>query len=162
GCAHDPEYPRGTIRMVEGRRVLGRYISPSAYQHYIQAELYADQDAHEAAVEELRQAIGSDPDAPELHTRLAQELLRLTRLDAADMEIAHALRLDPKHAEAFVAQAAIRRARHDLPGAISVLQSAVSADPQDEEVYIELARAQHESGDAAASRKTLQRLCEKL
>jgi tetratricopeptide (TPR) repeat protein len=162
GCAHDSDYPRGTIRVIGGQRVLGRYISPSAYQHYIQAQLYISADAHEGAIDELRQAIASDPESPELRTTLARELVKQSRLDAADLEIAQALRTTPDFADAFLAQALTRRARGDLAGSIESLARAVKADPEDEDAAIELARAQHEAGDPAASRATLQALCERL
>ena len=124
--------------------------------------MYAYEDQHERAADELRKAIVSDPDAPDLRTRLGEELVKLGRLDAADLEITQALRADPEYADAYLVQASLRLARGDAKGALAALERGVKADPENEDVYIELARVQYDGGDMGASRATLRALIEKV
>jgi tetratricopeptide (TPR) repeat protein len=162
GCAHEMATDGETVRLVGGRRVVTRYISPSAYQHYIQGQLYAYEERHAEAIGELRQALVNDPDAPEIRARLGEELLAVGQLEAADAEVAQALRADPGYAPAYLVRAALKRARGDLGGAVTVLREAVHAAPTDEDAAIELARAQHDAGDVLGSRATLRGLCERV
>src|SRR5262245_58733250 len=85
GCAGRlPEPPNPTmLRSFHGTLVPGYYVSPSAYQHYIQAQLLSNDGRAEEAAEELRHALASDGASAYLRTRLAEELLALGRIDEA-------------------------------------------------------------------------------
>jgi tetratricopeptide (TPR) repeat protein len=152
GCAETT--PFETVRFTGGQHVAGRYVSPSAYQHYIQALLFANEDRHDRAAAELREAIVSDPDDPDLRARLAHELVKLGQIDAAESEARQALRLG-NCVEAYLSLAEVYRGRNDLHGAVAALEQAVHADVSRQDSYLELARAQHQAGDLNASRATL-------
>src|SRR5689334_24646167 len=104
GCAGRMPEPRPPtmVRSFKGTLVPGYYVSPSAYEHYIRAQLLSNDGRAEEAADRLRQAIASDGASPYLRTRLAEELLTLGRIDEARDEIEAALHLDPQFAEAHV------------------------------------------------------------
>src|SRR3954467_4304245 len=98
GCSGRVPLPRSPsmVRSFHGTLVPGYYVSPSAYQHYIQAQLLSNEGRAEEAAEELRHALASDGASPYLRTRLAEELLALGRVDEAREEVEAALHLDPE------------------------------------------------------------------
>src|SRR5215470_13254320 len=103
GCSHLPEPRQPTmVRSFHGTLVPGYYVSPAAYQHYIEAQLLSNDGRAEEAAEELRHALASDGASAYLRTRLAEELLALGRVDEAREEVEAALHLDPEFPEAFV------------------------------------------------------------
>src|SRR5438094_394133 len=89
GCAGRMPEPRSAtmVRSFHGTLVPGYYVSPAAYQHYIQAQLLSNDGRAEEAAEELRHALASDGASPYLRTRLAEELLTLGRLDDAAAQL---------------------------------------------------------------------------
>src|SRR2546422_11397609 len=95
GCAGRlPEAPNSTmVRSFHGTLVPGYYVSPAAYQHYIQAQLLSNEGRAEEAADELRRALASDGASPYLRTQLAEELLQLGRVDEAREEVEAALHL---------------------------------------------------------------------
>ncbi len=146
GCAGTFD-ESGTIRVVDGERVLGRYVSPAAYQHYLQARLFALEGSHAEAVRELRQALGADPDSPELHTLLARSHLELGQLDAASAAVNEALRCDHDSADALVVRAEVEERRGDLDAARASLEHAVRAEPAHEEAGLRMAELAVRRGD---------------
>src|SRR5262245_10265952 len=118
GCATrlpEPQTPT-MVRNFHGTLVAGYYVSPSAYQHYIQAQMYSNDGRAEDAAEELRLAIASDGASAYLRTRLAEELLALGRVDEAREEVEAALHLDAQFAEAHVDLARVRMRLGDAAG----------------------------------------------
>ena len=109
------------VRSFHGTLVPGYYVSPSAYEHYLRAQLLSNDGRAEEAADQLRQAIACDGASAYLRTRLAEELLTLGRIDEAREEIEAALHLDGQFAEAYVdlarVQAAARRRRRRGGGA---------------------------------------------
>src|SRR5688500_10208738 len=92
----------GTLRIWGGDRIVGQYVSPTAYERYLRAQMAALAGRHEEAVDELRRALTSDGISPYLRTRLGEELLALGRLDEARDALEAALRFDPTFAEAHL------------------------------------------------------------
>src|SRR5690242_19850073 len=56
----------GTVRLFGDTRVAGSYVSPSAYAHYIVAQLAALAGQHDDAAAELARAIAADGTSPYL------------------------------------------------------------------------------------------------
>src|SRR5215471_18255808 len=83
GCAGRMPEPRPPtmVRSFHGTLVPGYYVSPSAYEHYLLAQLLSNDGRAEEASEQLRLAITSDGASAYLRTRLAEELLTLGRID---------------------------------------------------------------------------------
>ena len=156
GCAGTFD-DSGTIRVVDGERVLGRYVSPAAYQHYLQARLCALEGAHAEAVGELRQALGADPDSPELHTLLARSYLELGKLDAAAAAVHEALRCDHDAADALVVRAELEERRGELDAARASLEHAIRAEPAHEEAGLRMAELSVRRGDRADALRWLVR-----
>ncbi len=156
GCAGTFD-DSGTIRVVDGERVLGRYVSPAAYQHYLQARLFALEGAHAEAARELRQALGADPDSPELHTLLARSYLELGQLDAAAGAVREALRCDHDAADALVVRAELEERRGELDAARASLEHAIRAEPAHEEAGLRMAELSVRRGDRAEALRWLVR-----
>ena len=148
GCAARFPEPRqpSMVRSFQGRLVPGYFVSPAAYQHYIQAQLYANDGRAEESVDELRHALASDGASPYLRSRLAEELLSLGRVDEAREEIDAALHLDPEFPEGYVDLARVKLRVGDAGGAEESLKRALQLDRTCEEAYVALVGLYRERG----------------
>jgi tetratricopeptide (TPR) repeat protein len=156
GCAGRLPEPRPAtmVRSFHGTLVPGYYVSPGAYQHYIQAQLLSNDGRTEDAVDELRRALASDGASPYLRTRLAEELLTLGRVDEAREEVEAALHLDPQFPEAYVDLARVRLRLADAGGAQAALERALAIDVSCEDAYVALAAVHQERGDRTRVEQT--------
>src|SRR5262245_21125550 len=164
GCAArlpEPQTPT-MVRNFNGTLVAGYYVSPSAYQHYIQAQLYSNDGRAEDAAEELRLAIASDGASAYLRTRLAEELLALGRVDEAREEVEAALHLDPDFPEAYVDLARVRLRVQDQGGAESALRHALELDKACEGAWIALAALYREKGQDARAEQAWAQLAKEV
>ena len=164
GCIPARMEPRrgSTVRIVEGQRVIGRYVSPNAYEHYIRAQLASAAGNGEEAAQELARAITSDGASPFLRTRLAQELLALGRIDEARDSCETALRFDPQHADARVELGRIALKLGDAVTAEAEFRKALETDRTCEAAYLELARLYREHGDASRADGIYQAMAERV
>jgi tetratricopeptide (TPR) repeat protein len=152
GCGHLPEARQGSmVRSFHGTLVPGYYVSPTAYQHYIQAQLLSNEGRAEEAADELRHALASDGASAYLHARLSEELLSLGRVDEAREEVEAALRLDPRFPEAYVDQAKVKLRVGDSAGAEHALKRALEIDRTCEDAYLGLVGLYREHGQNAAA-----------
>ena len=155
GCGHLPEPRQPTmVRSFHGTLVPGYYVSPSAYQHYIQAQLLSNDGRAEEAADELRHALASDGASPYLRTRLAEELLALGRVDEAREEVEAALHLDPEFPEAYVDLAKVKLRVGESAQAEQALKRALGIDRGCEEAYLALVGLYRERGQAARVEET--------
>ena len=150
--------PGGTVRVVEGTRVVGRYISPNAYEHYIRAELAGSSGRSEEAALELARAITSDGTSAFLRTRLAEELLALGRIDDARESCETALRFDPQYADARVLLGRVALRHGDPAKAEAEFRLALDADRTCESAYLALAQLYRERGDGGRADGVLRSL----
>lgn len=162
GCAGRVPEPRTPtmVRSFHGTLVPGYYVSPSAYQHYIQAQLYSNDGRSEEAAEELRQALAADGASAYLRARLAEELLTLGRVDEAREEVNAALHLDPQFPDAYVDLAKVRLRLSDEAGAEIALTRAIAIDPTCEDAYTALVALYHDRGDDTKELTTWRALAE--
>jgi tetratricopeptide (TPR) repeat protein len=151
-----------TVRIFGDKRVPGRYISDKAYYHYVRGDLFSLSGNAEAAAEEFRFALAFDPEAVELHRRLAEELARLGRFDEAVEEVQRALRCDGKDAESLMLLGRLRARTGNLAAGFDAFRRAVQAEPENEMTHLTLADAQLASGDLKATLATLRAMCERL
>jgi Tfp pilus assembly protein PilF len=161
GCATGPV----TItKIVNGRVIATRAVTPSAYEHTSRALVYEEEERWNDAAAELQRALVYDGDSPELQAHLAEVFLRLDRQDDAAAAIQASLALG-ETPDGLVAQAHLRQARGDAGGAVSSLERAATlvsfADDgaQAETVYLELGDAALVALDAARARKAFETLC---
>jgi tetratricopeptide (TPR) repeat protein len=148
GCAgRIPEPKQATMtRSFHGTVVPGYYVGPTAYEHYIRAQLLSNDGRAEEAADQLRQAIASDGASAYLRTRLAEELLTIGRIDEARDEIEAALHLDPQFAEAWVDDARVKLRLGDSPAGEASLKRAIDVDRTCEDAYVLLVNVYRERG----------------
>jgi tetratricopeptide (TPR) repeat protein len=160
GCAGRLPEPRPAtmVRSFHGTLVPGYYVSPSAYEHYLRAQLLSNDGRAEEAADQLRQAIASDGASAYLRTRLAEELLTLGRIDEARDEIEAALHLDAQFAEAYVDLARVKLRLGDSGGTEAALRHAIETDRTCEDAYVLLVNLYHDRGQEARALETWREL----
>jgi Tfp pilus assembly protein PilF len=150
-------------KLVGGRQITTRSIDPDAYEHVSRALLFEDEEKWQEAATELRRALVLDHDAPELHARLAELLLRLGEVEEASAEASASLKI-AKTAPGLLAQAHVRQAEGDTAGVVAALRRATAevefqaGDDEAEDVYLELADAELRVLDVPGARSTLETL----
>lgn len=156
GCAGRMPEPKAPtmMRSFHGTLVPGYYVSPSAYEHYLRAQLLSNDGRAEEAADQLRQAIAADGASAYLRTRLAEELLTLGRIDEAREEIEASLHLDGQFAEAYVDLARVELRLGDAGGAESALKRAVDVDRTCEDAYVLLVNLYRDRGQDAKVQET--------
>src|SRR5665213_504087 len=92
GCATAPQ---PITKIVNGRVVETRAVSPDAYEHVARAHLYEEEERWQEAADELQRALPFDPEAAEIRAELAELFLRLGRNDDAADQIARSLATAP-------------------------------------------------------------------
>jgi tetratricopeptide (TPR) repeat protein len=162
GCAGRMPEPKSPtmVRSFHGTLVPGYYISPSAYEHYLRAQLLSNDGRAEEAADQLRQAIASDGASAYLRTRLAEELLTLGHIDEAREEIEASLHLDGQFAEAYVDMARIKLRLGDAGGAEGALKRAIDVDRTCEDAYVLLVNLYRERGQDAKVQETWRALAQ--
>ena len=143
GCGSLPARPSDPSQMsmtrnFHGHRVAGYSVSPTAYEHYIRAQLLANDGRSELAIDELHHAIAMDGSSAYLRTRIAEELLNLGRVDEAREEVEMALRLDEALAEAHVDLARVFLRLRNRAGAEAELEHSLAIEPSCEDAYLML------------------------
>ncbi len=160
GCA---TAPRPITKIVNGRVVQSRAVSPDAYEHVARAHLYEEEERWQEAADELQRALPFDPDAAEIRAELAELFLRLGRNDDAADQIARSLATAPT-VSGYLAQAHFAEARTAGASPIPPLEQAAHlalADEDPEEIettHLELTEAQIGSLDLPAALETVRSL----
>ena len=127
-------------RVVDGRIEEGPFVSPYAYQWFIEGELAAAKGRHDDAAIAFETASAAPSDDVLLMTRLAEEYERSGASRRADRTLWLARRSYPTSAEVALAEARIRLRRGQLDEALTSLLEAKSLAPTWEEPVIELAQ----------------------
>ncbi|HEX9050719.1 MAG TPA: tetratricopeptide repeat protein [Anaeromyxobacter sp.] len=106
----------------------GRWASPRAISHYLEARRLLRAGDAEKAVEQLESAVAYDDQSPELRVSLAEALALVGRLDAAEGEARKALELGDgglTASDAHVLLGRIESGRHRTEQAIVELKAAI-------------------------------------
>jgi Tfp pilus assembly protein PilF len=157
--------PRTITKIVNGRVIATRAVTPSAYEHMSRALVYEEEERWNDAAAELQRALIYDDQSPELQAHLAEVFLRLDRLDDAAASVQASLALG-ETTDALVAQAHLRQLRGDAVGAVTSLERAASIisftedGAQAENVYLELGDAALVALDPVRARKAFETLCD--
>jgi tetratricopeptide (TPR) repeat protein len=163
GCATAPQ---PVTKIVNGRVITTRAVSPEAYEHVARALLYEEEDRWKEAADELQRALPFDPDAAEVRAQLAELFIRLERRDDAAEQIARSLQIAPT-VEGYLAKAHLADAYEDEAHhaqAIPALREAARLaleddDPESIELtHLELSEAQVVALDLDAASETARRL----
>jgi len=167
GCATAPQ---PVTKIVNGRVIVSRAVSPEAYEHVTRAFLYEEEERWKDAADELQRALPFDPEAAEVRAHLAELFIRLERLDDAAEQIARSLQVaatvEGYLARAHLAQAYDDEAHHAQ--AIPALREAARLAMEDdvpeaiERTHIELSEAQVIALDVRGALETARRLIDAL
>jgi Tfp pilus assembly protein PilF len=104
--------PRPVTKLVNGRVIVTRAITPSAYEHVTRGLLYQEEERWQEAAEEFQRALSFDPDAAEVRAWLAELFVRLGRLDDAGDEVKRSLEIEPT-VDGYLAEAHLAEAQPD-------------------------------------------------
>jgi tetratricopeptide (TPR) repeat protein len=163
GCASAPP---PVTKIVKGRLVVTRAISPQAYEHVTRALLFEQDERWKEAADELQRALPLDPEAAEVRAHLAELFIRLGRLDDASEQITRSLQIAPtvagQLARAHLADALGGEANRAAAIAALRQATALAFDDDDPELvertHLELAEAQVGALDLAAAIDTARKL----
>ena len=147
GCA---TVSQPVTKIVNGKVIVSRSISPEAYEHVTRSLLYEEEERWDDAAAELQRALPFDDEAPELRAHLADLFVRLGRLDDATEQVEQSLRLEPT-VDGWLASAHVREAKSDAAGQLESLQRAVAlarAEGSDDETVEAIERAHLALADA--------------
>jgi tetratricopeptide (TPR) repeat protein len=151
-------------KLVNDRRITTRSVNASAYEHASRAFMYEEEERYQDAAAELQRALVFDDESPELQAHLAEDFIRLGRMDDAVAAIAASMKIEVT-ADGLMAEAHLRQARGDALGAVEPLRKAMElvdfGDEPDkaQDTYLELAEAQIVALDVSAAEATLVELC---
>jgi tetratricopeptide (TPR) repeat protein len=160
GCATGPQR---VTKIVGGKIVMTRAVSPEAYEHVARANMYEEEERWEDAAAELQRALPFDEDAVEVRAELAELFVRVGRLDDAAEQVERSISTTPTVA-GYLARAHLAEARNQRPAAVAALRSAVATALDDEDpeaierTHLELADAQVVALDVPAALETTRRL----
>lgn len=143
-CAPPP--PRTVPRVVDGRVEQGDFVSPFAYEWFIEGEMSAAKGRHDEAAIALETAKAAPSNDALLMARLAEEYERSGSSRRADRALSAARRADPNSARVYIAEGRILgdRGKHDE--AIVAFNEARALDPNSDEAVIALADALRNRG----------------
>lgn len=142
------------VRVVDGKRIEGRFVEPEAYAEYLRGVLAEEDGALDDALRAFERARALDDDDPEILVRIAE--VRCKRDDARavagrrDPEIARAVRAaldrDPAYAPALALRA--RCVDAEPAAAAASAREAARHAPRDLDVALLLARLDRSEGQA--------------
>src|SRR5262245_58653727 len=112
GCATGPQR---VTKLVGGRIIVTRAVSPEAYEHVARALLYEEDERWEDAAAELQRALPFDDEADEVRAHLAELFVREGRLDDAAEQVEKSLATAPT-TDGYLARAHVAEARNDRAG----------------------------------------------
>jgi len=163
GCA-TAQQP--VTKIVNGKVVVSRAVSPDAYEHVARSMLYEEEERWKDAADELQRALPFDQEAAEPRAHLAELFIRIDRLDDAAEQIARSLEI-AETVEGYLAKAHLAQAYDDeahhaqaIPALREAARLAVDDDDPEsiERTHLELSEAQVIALDLPAAMETARRL----
>ena len=117
------------VRLVDGQEVRGRVIGTDAYANYTRGMLLELAESYSEAERAYQRALDSDPDSPELWTRLGLVRCRQKNRAGAASAFTRADGLDPEYGPLAIAQSECARFEGDPERALKHARRAVARDP---------------------------------
>lgn len=96
---------------------------------------FANESDHDAYLKLIQDQVKSEPNNPDAHTALAEELLERNQVDAAQAEVLTALRLSPGSGHAHCVQARIEAQKVQVAQAHADFEIAVKRDRNDDDAW---------------------------
>lgn len=124
-------------RVVDGREVVGPFVSEEAYALYLQGTLLEGEGHWEEAASAYTQALRYDPDSPDLWTRRAATLCALGREPFSSFD--RAVRIDPRYEAAHAERARCHLSRGEDEAALLSARRAFEVEPKTAENVLLLA-----------------------
>jgi tetratricopeptide (TPR) repeat protein len=162
GCATTPQ---PVTKIVGGKVIVTRAVSPEAYEHSARALMYEQEERYAEAAAELQRALPFDDEAAEPRAHLAELFVRLGRLDDAAEQIDRSLQIAPT-VDGYLASAHLNQARGDGARTLDALRNAVGLAIADddaelvERAHLELSEAQVVALDVPGALETARQLVE--
>ena len=103
--------------------------------HLQRAVMLYEQSRHELAEEQLRQALGNEPDDPHAHALLALCLAHRQKFDEATTEARQAIHLAPDFDFAHYTHASVLHDRNQFDAARSAIEEALRLAPEDADYW---------------------------
>lgn len=135
-----------------------RYVSPSAYAHYIEARVHEEEGSLERALAHADLALSFDPGSSYLRVFIAELHLALGDRDRAREQLSEALKVDPESPHAQIAYGRLAEAGGDWAQALIAAQRALNIDPSMLEGHRLLARAHLAKREPDLAREALEGL----
>ena len=153
----------GKLARVEEGRALLRQLGPAAGAErgplvQAEAQLLREAGRYQEAYEVLSQALAETPDAGDLLYDRARIAERLGKLDAAEADLRHLIKLEPEHAHAYNAlgYTLVDRTTR-LEEGIALLRKALELGPDDPFILDSMGWAQFKAGRLAEAVDFLKR-----
>ncbi len=102
----------------------------SAWGHRFLGDLLYERDRWQAAINEYRKALTSDPAQPGLHAAIGQAYLHDEKFDQAEAEFQSELHVHPDSEQAYLGLASLALARHQPAAALESLEKVSQISPE--------------------------------
>lgn len=158
GLACRPTTTRTTIRIIDGKPLASRYVSPGAYEHFLRAQISLNRGEFHQAARQIRVAIAHDHKSPLLHTELARILIQTGDHREADQQLRIALSHRPGFPDALFLRGKLALKANHRKGAEATLQHCIKLNPSYAPCHLALAELLEQSHRPNAARQILQRL----
>ncbi|MCC6748081.1 MAG: tetratricopeptide repeat protein [Deltaproteobacteria bacterium] len=150
-----------TLRVIDGRVEETSFVSPTAYESYLRAQLALHRGDAATALPYLKVALAFDPDSAYLHTQLALALAKLGRRSEALHRLGEALRLASDFPDALLLQGDLHRRAGELALAEGSYARCVTANPAEPAAYLRYAQLLERRGAVERARQVLQALVQR-
>ena len=146
-------------RRLNGRTEAGYFVSASAYESFLRAELHRDAGEWREAAADYRMALADAEEDPYVIAQLADALDRGGESAEAVETLASGAERHP-HSEAIdLARGRIARRHHDDNTAIAAFTRATEDAPDSSDAVVELAESFAATGDVAHATTLLRAFC---
>jgi tetratricopeptide (TPR) repeat protein len=146
-----------TIRIIDGKPRATRYVTPSAYEHYLRARIHRERGNLRAAEQQLRAALLFDDQSPYLYAELGQVLLGLGHASQAAQQASKALSLDRTSPEALILAGDVALGQNRPEDAIEAYQRCNRAHPAMATGFLRLGQLYNKTSRPRQARAVLER-----
>lgn len=133
-------------------------VRAKADYHFAMGEAYSFEGKHQKAIEAFRNTLLYDPEAPQVHLRLAHEFIKLGLMSEAMESAETAIKIQPKSADAHLLMAGILSTMKEYDRAIKEYETVLAIDPSNTEAPMYLGAVYAEKKEYDKAIRFFQRL----